>query len=44
LSNAQLFAILIGLSLLFGGLAFVIYRWCEHAAREHGLIDMVTNY
>ncbi|HEY70345.1 MAG TPA: ABC transporter permease [Anaerolineae bacterium] len=44
LSNAQLFAILIGLSLLFGILAFAIYRWCEHAARERGLIDMVTNY
>ncbi len=44
LSNAQLFAILIGLSVLFGGLAFVIYRWCERSARERGLIDMVTNY
>jgi ABC-2 type transport system permease protein len=44
LSNTQLFAILIGLTLFFGGLAFLIYRWCEHVARERGLIDMVTNY
>jgi len=42
--NAQLFAILIGLTLGFGLLSTLIFRWCDHRARERGLIDMVTNY
>jgi ABC-2 type transport system permease protein len=43
-SNAQLFGILIGLTLAFGVLARVVFRWCDHQARERGYIDMVTNY
>jgi ABC-2 type transport system permease protein len=44
LSNLQLLGILVGLSLAFGVLAYFVFRWCEHLARERGLIDMVTNY
>ena len=43
-SNAQLMAILVGLTLFFGLISFLAFRWCEHQARERGLIDMVTNY
>jgi ABC-2 type transport system permease protein len=44
LSNQQLFAILIGLALIFSALSIVAFRWCEAQARQRGLIDMVTNY
>lgn len=44
LTSGQLFAILIGLAVVFGLLAIIIFRWSEHQARERGLIDMVTNY
>jgi ABC-2 type transport system permease protein len=44
LSNAQLFAILAGLTLAFSLLAIFVFRWCSHRAREQGLIDRVTNY
>lgn len=44
LSNAQLFAILAGLTLVFSLLAIFIFRWCSNRAREQGLIDRVTNY
>jgi len=44
LSNAQIFGILIALTLAFSGLAIVVFRWCEQRARELGMIDMVTNY
>jgi ABC-2 type transport system permease protein len=43
-SNLQLFAMLFGLTLLFGMLSGVVFRWCEQRARELGRIDMVTNY
>jgi ABC-2 type transport system permease protein len=43
-SNLQLFGILIGLTVAFGLLSILIFRWCDHQARERGLIDMVTNY
>lgn len=43
-SNIQLFGILIGLSFAFGILSIFVFRWCDHQARERGLIDMVTNY
>lgn len=43
-SNAQLLAILIGLTLLLGALSFLAFRWCDRRARERGLIDMVTNH
>jgi ABC-2 type transport system permease protein len=43
-SNGQLLGILAGLSVLFGLLAAVTYRLCDHQAREKGLIDQTTNY
>jgi ABC-2 type transport system permease protein len=43
-SNAQLLGILVGLTLVFTLLSVVSFRWCEHLARERGLIDVVTNY
>jgi len=43
-SNVQLLGILAGLTLLFGIASVYAFRWCEHRARENGMIDMVTNY
>ncbi|MCX7856318.1 MAG: hypothetical protein N2556_10210, partial [Anaerolineae bacterium] len=43
-TNSQLLGILAGLSLLFGLLAVVAFRWCDRQAREKGLIDQTTNY
>jgi ABC-2 type transport system permease protein len=43
-SNAQLFAILAGMSLALTGLAALAFRWCDHLARERGMIDMTSNY
>jgi ABC-2 type transport system permease protein len=43
-TNLELLAILVGLSILFGILAIYAFRWCDHRARERGLIDRVTNY
>ena len=44
LSNTQLLGILLGLTAVFAVLGIYIFRWCEHRARERGLIDMVSNY
>lgn len=44
LSNTQLFAILGGITLAFGLLSGYLFRFCEHRARERGLLDMTTNY
>jgi ABC-2 type transport system permease protein len=44
LSNAQLLGILAGLTIAFVLLSSCLFRWCEHQARERGLIDMVSNY
>ena len=43
-SNLELMGILILLSLIFGVGAVFAFRWCDHRARERGLIDRVTNY
>ena len=43
-TNLQLLGILAGLTLLFGFASVYAFRWCEHRARENGMIDMVTNY
>lgn len=43
-SNLQLIGILVLLSLIFGFAAVFAFRWCDHRARERGLIDRVTNY
>ncbi len=44
LSDAQLIAILIGLTLAFAFLGTLTFRWCEAQARDRGMIDQVTNY
>lgn len=44
LSNLQLLGILAGLTVVFGLASIFAFRWCEHRARERGMIDMVTNY
>ena len=43
-SNGQLLGILSGMTLLFAVTSVFIFRWCDHRARERGLIDWVTNY
>jgi ABC-2 type transport system permease protein len=43
-SNLELLGILVGLSVIFGIVAFSAFRICDHRARERGLIDRVTNY
>lgn len=44
LSNGALLAILAGLAVAFGVAAVFVFRACDHAARERGLIDLTTNY
>lgn len=44
LSNLQILGILAGLSFLFGVISLYVFRWCDHLAREQGLIDRTTNY
>ncbi len=44
LSNAQLMAVLVTLTLVFALISIFTFRWCEWRAREKGLIDVVTNY
>ncbi len=43
-SNLQLVGILLSLSIVFGLLSTCIFRFCDHRAREQGLIDYVSNY
>lgn len=43
-SNLQLLGILLALTVAFGIIAFFTFRWCDHLARERGVIDVVTNY
>jgi ABC-2 type transport system permease protein len=43
-TNLELLGILVGLSVVFAVASIFIFRYCEHIARERGLIDMVTNY
>jgi ABC-2 type transport system permease protein len=43
-SNAQLLGILLALTVVFGVIAVFIFRWCDHLARERGMIDRTTNY
>lgn len=43
-SNGQLFLILGGMTLFFGALSIVVFRYCDHRARERGLIDQTSNY
>lgn len=44
LTDGQLFGILLGLTIGLGLLSILAFRWCDHLARERGLIDRVTNW
>ena len=43
-SNGQLLGILLAMTVLFGIIAVFVFRWCDHVARERGMIDRTTNY
>jgi len=43
-SNLQLIGILLGLTVVFAIVSVFTFKWCDHRARELGLIDRVTNY
>ena len=43
-SNGQLLAVLAGLTLVTGGLAYVAFRHFDHVARERGMIDLTSNF
>jgi ABC-2 type transport system permease protein len=43
-SNGDLLGILLGLTVLFTIAAVFVFRWCDHIARERGMIDHTTNY
>lgn len=43
-SNGELLGILAGLTVLFGVLSSLAFRWCDYMARERGVIDRVTNW
>ena len=43
-SDLQLIGILLSLSVVFGIASIFIFRYCDHHAREQGLIDRVSNY
>ncbi len=44
LTDMQLFALLIGMTLVYGVASVLVFRWCDYHARERGLIDRVTNW
>ena len=44
ITNLELLGILLGLSLVFGMVSIFTFRWCDHIARERGLIDRTTHY
>jgi ABC-2 type transport system permease protein len=43
-TNGELLGILLGLTVLFSVIAVFTFRWCDHIARERGMIDRTTNY
>jgi ABC-2 type transport system permease protein len=44
LSDGRLLAALAGLTALLVGIALLLFRTCDHAARERGLLDRTSNY
>lgn len=44
ISNEIILVILLGATLVLGLASLGFYRWCEHRAKEKGLIDMQTMY
>ncbi len=43
-SDGQLLAMLAGLTVLLSAISLLVFRWCDHVARERGRIDQVSNY
>jgi ABC-2 type transport system permease protein len=43
-SDGQLLAVLAGLTVLLSAISILVFRWCDHVAREKGRIDQVMNY
>ncbi|MEW6083484.1 MAG: ABC transporter permease [Chloroflexota bacterium] len=43
-TNGELLGILFALTVVFGVIAVFTFRWCDHIARERGMIDRTTNY
>jgi ABC-2 type transport system permease protein len=43
-SNGQLLAILAGLTLAAGGVAYAAFCYFDHVARERGMIDLTSNF
>jgi len=43
-SNGQLLGILVAMTVAFTLVSGLVFRFCEHRAKERGLFDMVTNY
>lgn len=43
-SDLELIGILVGLTVVFTLIAFFVFRYCDHRARELGYIDRTTNY
>jgi ABC-2 type transport system permease protein len=43
-TSTQLLAILTGLTILYGVVALMFFRWAENRAREKGLLDLETHY
>ncbi len=43
-SNSQLFGILAAITAAFGLIAFFAFRYFDHAARESGMIDALSNF
>lgn len=43
-SNAELFGILLALTVLFSFIGITTFRYFDHKARERGLIDRTSNY
>ena len=43
-SNSELLGILTGLTIIFAVISILTFRWCDHIARERGMIDRVSNY
>ncbi len=43
-SSGELLLLLLGMTMIVSFLALRLFAWCDHLARERGLIDRVTNY
>lgn len=44
MGNDQLMLILVGSSLVFAVISIIVFKICDHQAREQGLIDWYSNY